>query len=85
MALDLKTLAWGDRVRLLREISGYPAGTIGVVAEVSTEDPGRISVAVDWPTPAERFGLGAKPTRDWFTQEEQDRFGFLERAEEERR
>jgi hypothetical protein len=86
MPLDLKTLHRGDRVRLLREISGYAAGTIGTVGEVSSERglATRLTpcIAVDWPTPTERFGPDAKPTRDWVNQEEQDRFGFLEQAAE---
>ena len=80
MSLDLKSLRRGGRVHLRRNISGYAAGT---VVEVSSE-AGEASthtarIAVDWPTPPERFGPNAKPTRDWFTQEEQDRSGFLER------
>lgn len=83
--LNLESLCAGDRARLMRAISGYAAGTVGTVAEVSARtDPDREkvpTVAVDWPAPVDRFGPSAKPTRDWFTQEEQDRIGFLARVD----
>lgn len=84
MSLDLKSLRVGDRVRLRREISGYPAGTVGTVVEsLSVKKTGNAmvpAVLIEWPTPAERFGPAAKPTRDEFTQTEQDRLELLELA-----
>lgn len=83
MTLDLGTLHIGEQVRLLRDISGYEAGTVGKVVEslIVKETNGSTvpAVLVEWPIPTDRFGPGAKPTRDEFTQLEQDSHGFLDR------
>jgi hypothetical protein len=62
-------LRFGLKVRTLREFSGVPVGTIGVVEEAKNSWPIGTSVCIHWAR------MEGDPLRDWFGTDE---LSFLE-------